>query len=102
MSNFMDGYSTNGQERREAEADARWAHDLNYHRGNFFGHFLGYSVVHHGASTIALMNEYAIDALTLSELGDLIRIALRDPAVREKYAAAIESAAEAYATSAAE
>jgi hypothetical protein len=101
MSNFMDGYSTNSQERREAEADARWQSDVNYHSGNFFSHFLG-NLEMPRARVLAHMNEFAVDAFTTAELGDLIRAALRDPAVREKYAAQIDAAAYAYATSAAQ
>ncbi len=102
MSNFMDGYSTNSQERREAEADRGYYSALRFHEENFLDFFYGQSIVHHGAADIARMDERAADAFTTAELGELIRAALRDPAVREKYAAQIDAAAYAYATRAAE
>ncbi len=102
MSNFMDGYSTNSQERREADDDRRYYAALFFHRGNFADFFFGQSVVHHCDADIAQMNERAADAFTTAELGDLIRAALRDPAMRKKYAVQIDTAAEAYARSAAE
>jgi hypothetical protein len=102
MSNFMDGYSTNSQERREAEADARYYAELRFHTENFTEFFYGRGVVHHERGDTARMDERAADAFTTAELGELIRAALRDPAVREKYAAQIDAAAYSYATSAAE
>ncbi len=101
MSNFMDGYSTNSQERREAEADARWRSDVRYHEACFLDHFTG-NVEMKSAWALSEMTGFAVEAFTEAELGELIRAALRDPAVREKYAAQIASAAYAYATSAAE
>jgi hypothetical protein len=101
MSNFMDGYSTNSQERREAEADARWRSRVKYHESCFLDYFYSRPEMTR-PSVLAVMTERAIDAFTQAELGELIRAALRDIAMREKYAAQIEAAAYAYATSAAE
>jgi hypothetical protein len=102
MSNFMDGYSTNSQERREAEADAEWRSRLLYHEATFHDYFLSLNGGEHGDSVVRHMSEFAADAFTETELGELIRAALRTPAMRKKYAAQIEAAAYAYATSAAE
>lgn len=101
MSHFMDGYSTNSQERREAEADAEWRSNVRYHEACCLDHF--YSRVEMTrASVLADMTERVTDAFTTAELGELIRAALRDPAMLEKFSPHIEAAAYAYATSAAE
>jgi hypothetical protein len=101
MSIFMDGYSTNSQERREAEADARHRSDVRYHEECCLDHF--YSRVEMTrASVLAEMTEHITDAFTTAELGELIRAALRDPAMVDKFSPQIEAAAYAYATRAAE
>lgn len=101
MSNFMDGYSTNSQERREAEADAEWRSNVRYYEQCCLDHFYSRVEMRH-ASVLAEMTEHVTEAFTTAELGELIRAALRDPAVREKFSPQIEAAAYAYATRAAE
>ncbi len=99
---MMDGYSTNSQERREAEADAEWRSRVKRHELCFLDYFYSLNAENHSYADIQYMSEKMTECMPTRVTASLIRAALRDPAMREAFAEYIEAAAYAYATSAAE
>ncbi len=102
MSNFMDGYSTNSQERREAEADAEWRSRVKCHELSFLDYFFSLNAEKHSDADISHMSEYMVNYLPDSAISIMVREALRNPAVREMYAPYVQDAAFAYAMKAAQ